>query len=400
MPRSTWETERRVKPDIWRGNESSRTDEERSSNSFHVERRSQAVSLSGEILQDVSSSTFDEDEQPGAFAINRDGVDPLTLDWDQSESFGTRDSQSKPLEDSTRDDIMPFFIQEKKDKSKMEKAFCCIKIERGFTRLVVLCLLTSLTVIVIVVGLITSSKLKAKNSTKFHPFDKCDFSTISLTTQIDPILQCECNKNVEHILDIVTSAYGEIRNAANMTDVAIDIHSCSVENVALLWAATEYSMSGEITSNKRPMETIINRLGLAFMFLSWGGSYWTNKANWMKPDSECVWFGVTCDMEKRVVALGLSNNNLKGTIGTQLGFIRNLVNVDISINQMHGTIHPSWWNLHNLGALRCNMLMNTFINDLTINRCISFLEFVKERNFRYNSTTAKRKWGSIIAFLG
>jgi hypothetical protein len=351
MSRPTWETQRRVKPDIWRGNGSNRTEEEGSSNSFHVERRSHPASLSVESLQDISSSTSDIDDQPGAYAISRDGVDPLTLDWDESDSLGTRGSQRKPVEDSTRDGIMPFFIADKENNSKMDQPFCCGKTKKECKWLFVLALVASLTVIIFVAVFLTSLRMKTKNgTTPLDPVDKCDFSTIPLTTQIDPILQCECHDNVELILDVVVSSYEEIRNAAFITFEIPDIHSCTVENMALLWAASEFSISKESSSNNQSMEAFINRWALSIMFLSWGGKDWTNKANWMKPDSECVWFGVTCDNEKRVVAVELSNNNLHGVLGTQLGLIRSLAKIDLSINQLRGTINENWWNLDKLGA--------------------------------------------------
>jgi hypothetical protein len=353
MPRPTWETERRVKPDIWRGTGSSLTEEERSSNSFYVERRSHPASLSVELNQESSSSTSDVDDQPGAFAINRDGADPLTLDWDQSESVDICESQSKPLESSTRDDILPFYVENNGRKSdaqpEVRTPFSCEKLKKRCKYLYTFSMVIFLLVVAIVLLMVIWLKFKSKNNAHFAPIDKCDFSFRSATSQIDPILQCACQEKVEYILESVNYAYEDIRNAANMTGEYFDIHECTAENLALLWVASEFYLTPEKSLGEYSMEKYINRLGLAILYLSWDGDNWNEKANWMTSASECLWFGVLCDKDKGIVALELSNNNLNGVLGTELRLMQSLEKIDLSLNRLHGTIQDGWWTLSNLG---------------------------------------------------
>ena len=100
-----------------------------------------------------------------------------------------------------------------------------------------------------------SSKIKRKsnNTVVLPPINICDFSSSTNDMQIDPLLQCECNQRVDRIIDSVVLAYEAIQVASNMTESEFDIHSCSPENIALLWAATD------VASNSYSLETGITR---------------------------------------------------------------------------------------------------------------------------------------------
>ena len=49
------------------------------------------------------------------------------------------------------------------------------------------------------------------------------------------------------------------------------------------------------------------------------------KSGWLDlSQSECDWFGVTCNDENIVTALALFNNNLSGSIPTEIGLLKSL----------------------------------------------------------------------------
>ncbi|KAG6522761.1 hypothetical protein ZIOFF_019913 [Zingiber officinale] len=55
-------------------------------------------------------------------------------------------------------------------------------------------------------------------------------------------------------------------------------------------------------------------------------------------DGHCVWFGVTCDHDSRVVALDLSFTPLNGTLPADVGRLRRLVNLSISSAGVRGPL--------------------------------------------------------------
>lgn len=58
--------------------------------------------------------------------------------------------------------------------------------------------------------------------------------------------------------------------------------------------------------------------------------------------STCEWPGVTCDHNgKFIEQLKLSSQNIHGILCTELGLLRNLQTLDLSQNQLHGTIDSS-----------------------------------------------------------
>lgn len=68
-------------------------------------------------------------------------------------------------------------------------------------------------------------------------------------------------------------------------------------------------------------------------------------ANWSSSSSFCDWFGVSCSMNKRVMALNLSSLNLEGKIAPHLGNLTFLNSLDVSNNSFSGEL-PPW-----LGAM-------------------------------------------------
>jgi hypothetical protein len=376
MPRPTWETERRVKPDIWRGNNSQRSTDESGSNinDSSFGRISRRVMLEDEILHDSdsSSSTSDSSDGPGAFAIHRGDADNETLQWDPTESLSSQlcIAEEDPLRhgvdnlsqtaSSHKDDIAQFFVMEKENQSAKTRFGCLEKKTKEFKCLIVLGVIFVTLVVAVVTAFLISSKIKRKSNSNIvlPPVGICDFSSSTKDVQIDPFLQCECTQRIDIILDSVIVAHEAIRAASNMTESEIDIHSCSPENLALLWAAMDVAL------NNYSLETGVTRYALGYMYWSWGGDEWDTKDNWVDSKTpECIWFGVGCDKEGAVVALELSGNNLKGEVKNQLGLIKSLKRINLSANHLKGTIQNDWWKLSNLGMLISKYIVLSGLSD-------------------------------------
>ena len=81
------------------------------------------------------------------------------------------------------------------------------------------------------------------------------------------------------------------------------------------------------------------------------GDNWTNNRNWLSNAQLDSWHGVTTDRNGLVVELDLSENELNGTIPSELGSLTNLERLKLSKNQLRGPIPPELGNLSNLKFL-------------------------------------------------
>ena len=93
------------------------------------------------------------------------------------------------------------------------------------------------------------------------------------------------------------------------------------------------------------------RDALEALYQDTDGDNWTNNRNWLSNASLDSWHGVTTDRNGRVVELDLSENELNGTIPSELGNLTYLEDLDLSHNQLSGTIPSELGNLTNLEAL-------------------------------------------------
>jgi len=93
------------------------------------------------------------------------------------------------------------------------------------------------------------------------------------------------------------------------------------------------------------------RDALEALYQDTDGDNWTNNRNWLSNASLDSWHGVTTDRNGRVVELDLSENELNGTIPSELGSLTHLEGLNLSQNQLSGTIPFELGNLTNLTAL-------------------------------------------------
>ena len=94
-----------------------------------------------------------------------------------------------------------------------------------------------------------------------------------------------------------------------------------------------------------------DRDALLALYEDTDGDNWTNNRNWLSNSPLDSWYGVTTDRNGRVVELDLSENELSGTIPSELGNLINLEALSLFGNRLSGGIPSELGNLINLEAL-------------------------------------------------
>jgi Leucine-rich repeat (LRR) protein len=89
---------------------------------------------------------------------------------------------------------------------------------------------------------------------------------------------------------------------------------------------------------------------LVAFYDSTGGANWSHNDGWNETNMPCSWYGVSCS-GGHVSGLDLSDNQLTGSIPTELGNLSNLTRLDLSGNQLTGSIPAELGNLSNLEEL-------------------------------------------------
>ncbi|MDH3246541.1 MAG: hypothetical protein OEM26_18115, partial [Saprospiraceae bacterium] len=90
---------------------------------------------------------------------------------------------------------------------------------------------------------------------------------------------------------------------------------------------------------------------LMALYNSTNGSTWTNNTNWGDTCDVCLWYGVGCDGNGRVIDINLNNNGLTGTLPPDIGLLTELREVDLVNNTVSGSIPLEIGNLTLLNRL-------------------------------------------------
>ena len=94
-----------------------------------------------------------------------------------------------------------------------------------------------------------------------------------------------------------------------------------------------------------------DRAVLATLYEATDGDNWKDNTNWLSDKPLREWFGVIADINGRVIFLNLSANQLSGSIPPELGNLSNLTFLDLYENQLSGAIPSELGNLSNLTFL-------------------------------------------------
>ena len=89
---------------------------------------------------------------------------------------------------------------------------------------------------------------------------------------------------------------------------------------------------------------------LVTFYNSTNGNYWSNNTNWLKTDTPCDWYGVTCSTG-HVTGLDLRNNLLSGSIPSELDKLKYLQTLILFCNQLNGSIPQEIGKLTTLQSL-------------------------------------------------
>jgi len=130
---------------------------------------------------------------------------------------------------------------------------------------------------------------------------------------------------------------------------------------------------------------------LTMLFNSTNGPLWTNRTNWLQTLTPGDWFGVVVQ-DGYVKQINLSGNHLTGTLPDTYDFyFTYLSSIDLSNNQIQGSIPYRWMYMSQLQTLRLNA------NQLTgfIPNNINNLYFLKELDVCNNSLS-----GPLPASIG
>ena len=75
-----------------------------------------------------------------------------------------------------------------------------------------------------------------------------------------------------------------------------------------------------------------DREALITFYHATGGESWTNKTNWLSDRFFGSWHGITVDLDGRVTGINLENNNLAGSLPSELARLTNLTKLNLSGN--------------------------------------------------------------------
>ena len=81
------------------------------------------------------------------------------------------------------------------------------------------------------------------------------------------------------------------------------------------------------------------------------GEQWTIRSNWVSIHHLRYWYGVTVNEEGRVTEINLPNNNLRGLLTSELGFLEELESLRLNDNQLTGHLSPELGRLTKLRHL-------------------------------------------------
>ena len=134
----------------------------------------------------------------------------------------------------------------------------------------------------------------------------------------------------------------ELENLTNLTLLHLSdnkLSGCLPE----IWRDVDENDLDEVT-----LPFCSDREVLIALYEATNGDNWLENDNWLSDAPLGTWYGVITDKNDRVVELDLSENELRGTIPTELGNLTRLEALSLAENRLRGTIPPELGNLTRL----------------------------------------------------
>ena len=154
------------------------------------------------------------------------------------------------------------------------------------------------------------------------PAESNNGCSVTSNIQQDPFWQCDCENAISSYDTAFMDTYNSLKNTWITTLIPNfneKLDSCTPLNQALTW------LSFDVTQNPQTQHDEYNdRFLLAFLYATWKGRGWKNNAQWVSNEKSCKWFGVECDSKGRIVGIWMTENNLMGSLPSELTLLTNL----------------------------------------------------------------------------
>jgi len=109
-------------------------------------------------------------------------------------------------------------------------------------------------------------------------------------------------------------------------------------------------------------DKILQRYTAAVLYFSTGGDDWTRCSRhltspcivggrFLGSNSECVWYGVSCNLSGKILRINFEDNNLVGSIASELGSLVELTSLALEKGDLKGTIPSTLGQLNKLETL-------------------------------------------------
>ena len=105
------------------------------------------------------------------------------------------------------------------------------------------------------------------------------------------------------------------------------------------------------SATRRAGDVNTDRAALAALYNATNGSSWQDDTNWLSNRPLGEWHGISTDADGRVTELSLYDNQLSGSIPSELGNLANLDTLSLYDNQLSESIPSELGNLDNLEYL-------------------------------------------------
>jgi len=165
---------------------------------------------------------------------------------------------------------------------------------------------------------------------------------------------------------VLAIAIPTARRKNSMTSIALQTSNQTSTN--MLGVAQRQALNWVLGPNNsqydptRDRNQIAQRYILATLYYSTGGGNWTQNSNMLSKDDECNWYESVICSQAAVTTIQLENNNVQGTLPSEIGVLEQLQHLKLGQNNISGAIASELNSLKNLQEL--NLTKNGFAGDI------------------------------------